>query len=84
MIDVVDAAAAARVYVHDFDAFETIDLKYTFNMELGDTNVVLSAGINNAADEKAPIVYDAANFSYDPKHHDPRGRMTYLGFKITL
>ena len=80
----VDAAAAARGFVQDIDAFETIDLKYTYNMELGDTNVVLSAGINNAADEKAPIVYDAANFSYDPKHHDPRGRMTYLGFKITL
>ena len=80
----VDAAAAAQGFVQDIDAFETIDLKYTYNMELGDTNVVLSAGINNAADEKAPIVYDAANFSYDPKHHDPRGRMTYLGFKITL
>ena len=80
----LDAAASARGFVQDIDAFETIDLKYTYNMELGDTNVVLSAGINNAADEKAPIVYDAANFSYDPKHHDPRGRMTYLGFKITL
>ena len=80
----LDAAAAAQGFVQDIDAFETIDLKYTYNMELGDTNVVLSAGINNAADEKAPIVYDAANFSYDPKHHDPRGRMTYLGFKITL
>ena len=39
-------------FVQDIDAFETIDLKYTYNMELGDTNVVLSAGINNAADEK--------------------------------
>ena len=52
-------------------------------MELGDTNVVLSAGINNTADEKAPIVYDAANFSYDPKHHDPRGQMVFLGIKVS-
>jgi iron complex outermembrane receptor protein len=80
----IPASAAAIGFVQDIDAFETIDLKYTYNMELGDTNVVLSAGINNAADEKAPIVYDAANFSYDPKHHDPRGRSTYIGFKITL
>ena len=33
------------------------------------------------ADEMAPLVYDAANFSYDPKHHDPRGRMVYRGYE---
>ena len=80
----VDAASAARGFTQDIDAFETIDLKYTYNLDLGDSNVVISAGINNATDEQAPIVYDAANFSYDPKHHDARGRMSYLGFKITL
>jgi iron complex outermembrane receptor protein len=46
--------------------------------------ITLSAGVNNATDEEAPQVYDAANFSYDAKHHDPRGVMSYLGFKITL
>ncbi len=24
------------------------------------------------------VVYDAANLSYDPKHHDPRGRVYYV------
>ena len=80
----VDPASAARGFTQDIDAFETIDLKYTYNFDLGSSNVVLSAGVNNAADEKAPMVYDAANFSYDPKHHDARGRMTYLGFKISM
>ena len=80
----VDRGSAARGFTQDIDAFETIDLKYTYNFDLGSSNVVLSAGVNNAADEKAPMVYDAANFSYDPKHHDARGRMTYLGFKISM
>jgi iron complex outermembrane receptor protein len=80
----VDPGSAARGFTQDIDAFETIDLKYTYNFDLGSSNVVLSAGVNNAADEKAPMVYDAANFSYDPKHHDARGRMTYLGFKISM
>ena len=26
--------------------------------------------------------YDAANFSYDPRQHDPRGRLTYIGLKL--
>jgi len=51
-------------------------------MSLNNSNVRLSAGIKNAFDEEAPLVYDAANFSYDPKHHDARGRMVYLGFKL--
>ena len=29
--------------------------------------------------KKHPQVYDAANFSYDPRQHDPRGRLTYIG-----
>ena len=43
----------------------------------------LSAGINNVMDEEVPTVWDAANWSYDSKHHDPRGRMVYLGFKLS-
>ena len=37
---------------------------------------------NNILDEDVPIVYDAANFSYDSKHHDPRGRLFYFGLKL--
>ena len=42
----------------------------------------LSLGIKNIFDEDAPQVYDAANFSYDPRQHDPRGRLTYVGLKL--
>ena len=80
----IPASAAAKGYTQDIDSFTTLDLKYTYDLELGDSMITLSAGVNNATDEEAPQVYDAANFSYDAKHHDPRGMMSYLGFKITL
>ena len=53
-------------------------------MSLNNSNVRLSAGIKNAFDEEVPQVYDAANWSYDPKHHDPRGRMVSVGLKLTM
>ena len=37
---------------------------------------------DHQAQRDGPIVYDAANFSYDPKHHDPRGRLFYFGLKL--
>ena len=79
----LDALATSRGFSQDIDSFTTLDLRYSYDMEVSNYNVKLSAGINNATDESAPIVYDAANFSYDAKHHDPRGQMVYVGIKIT-
>ena len=79
----LDAGAMAAGVTQDIDSFVTIDLKYSYDYEMNGNNVKLSLGINNALDEEAPIVWDAANFSYDPKHHDPRGKMVYLGIKIS-
>ena len=67
----------------DIGEFNTLDLRYNYNMELNDNNIQLSLGITNATDEAAPLVFDAANWAYDPKHHDVRGRMVYVGFKLT-
>ena len=40
--------------------------------------------MTNALDEEVPLVYDAANWSYDPKHHDPQLRMVYVGLKYSI
>ena len=79
----LDALATSRGFSQDVDSFTTLDLRYSYDMEVSGYDVKLSAGINNATDEAAPIVYDAANFSYDPKHHDPRGQMVFLGIKVS-
>ena len=77
------AAATAAGFGADIDSFTTVDVRYSYDLDMGGNDIKISAGINNVADEMAPLVYDAANFSYDPKHHDPRGRMVYLGIKVS-
>ena len=78
------AAATAAGFGADIDSFTTVDVRYSYDLDMCGNDIKISAGINNVADEMAPIVYDAANFSYDPKHHDPRGRMVYLGVKVSM
>jgi len=60
------------------DNWITVDLQYAYNLDLSASQAVLTMGVKNAFDEAPPVVYDAANLSYDPKHHDPRGRLYYL------
>jgi len=79
----IPATALAQGFTKDVDSFNTLDLKYTYSLDTSNHNVKLTVGLNNATDEEAPVVYDAANFSYDPKHHDPRGKMVYVGIKIS-
>ena len=50
----------------------------------GDATFVISLGGKNITDDEAPRVSDAANFSYDPKQHDPRGEMWYGRVKFAL
>ena len=73
---------AKGLYSQDIDSFTTVDLQYSYSMESED--LTWTAGLKNAFDEDVPLVFDDANFSYDPKHHDPRGRMFTLGVKYAL
>ena len=80
----LDPIAQSRGYTQDIDSFFTVDLKYSYNFEMNDNDLLLTLGMTNALDEEVPLVYDAANWSYDPKHHDPRGRMVYVGLKYSI
>lgn len=68
----------------DIDDWTTMDLNYAYNLEFSDSAAVISVGAKNVFDEEPPRVYDAANFSYDPKHHDPRGRIFYARVKYAF
>jgi iron complex outermembrane receptor protein len=76
--------ASAAGFDSNIDSWRTIDARYNFNFNVGDTQAVLTLGGKNLTDEEAPRVYDAANFSYDPKQHDPRGRIYYARVKFAL
>ncbi|MGS2718966.1 TonB-dependent receptor domain-containing protein [Paraglaciecola aestuariivivens] len=60
------------------DSYSPVDVQYRYNMELGEGAAEVTLGLINVFDQAPPEVYDAANFSYDPKHHDPRGRLFYI------
>jgi len=60
------------------ERFNPVDLQYRYNTEIGEGQAEVTLGVINVFDENPPEVYDAANFSYDPKHHDPRGRLIYI------
>ena len=79
----LDAIAKSRGFSQKIDSFFTVDLMDSYTIQMSDSELKLSLGVTNLFDEEVPLVYDAANWSYDPKHHDPRGRMVYVGFKLS-
>ena len=79
----LDTTAKSRGFSQNIDSFFTLDLMNAYIIEMNDTDLKLSVGVTNLLDEEVPQVYDASNFSYDAKHHDPRGRMVYIGFKLS-
>ncbi len=80
----LDPIAQSRGFTQDIDSFFSVDLKYSYNFEMNDNDLLLTLGMTNVFDEEVPLVYDAANWSYDAKHHDPRGRMVYVGLKYSI
>ena len=78
----LSSAAKAAGFDQKIDQWITFDLQYSYSFAVSGNDIRLSIGGNNILDEDVPIVYDAANFSYDPKHHDPRGRLFYFGLKL--
>lgn len=66
------------------DSFAPFDLQYQYALELTDATATLSVGAINLFDAQPPFVVDGANFSYDPKHHDPRGRIFYVKGSYTF
>lgn len=71
-------------FSQNIDSWLTMDLQYTYTFKFGDTDAILTLGGKNITDEEAPAVYDAVNFSYDPKHHDPRGQIWYGRIKLAF
>ena len=62
--------------VHDFS------IKKSFQLSTGELEVGL--GVINAFDKKAPLLYDAPDFSFDTRVHDPRGRLINITAEFNL
>jgi hypothetical protein len=57
-------------------------MKKSFQLALGEMKIGL--GIINAFDKKAPLLYDAPDFSFDTRVHDPRGRLINITAEFNL
>ena len=66
------------------DSFTPVELQYRFVTAIQEGEAAFSVGVQNLFDSAAPVVADGANFSYDPKHHDPRGRIFYAKASYTF
>ncbi len=83
--NVPTAIAAGMGFDQNIDSHFTVDLQYSYSFDFNsEDDLRLTLGVKNAFDEEVPQVYDGSNWSYDPKHHDPRGRMFSVGLKLTM
>ena len=64
------------------DAFSTIDLQYRMPVPLVGEGSMLTMGIKNLFDAEPPKVNTDSGF--DPTSHDPRGRIFYLRYALTV
>ena len=79
----LDAIAQSRGFTNDVDSFFTVDLKYSYNFEMNDNDLLLTLGMTNAFDEEVPLFMTLLT-GVMIKHHDPRGRMVYVGLKYSI
>lgn len=68
------------------DSFTTIDAQYSTTFSVTDTtDTTITLGINNITDEEPPRVFNGfGNLSYDPKQHNPLGRVFYARAKVAF
>ena len=67
-------------YENKIDSFLVHDLSLRKILKVSSGELKLNLALINILDESAPRLYDAPDFSFDTRVHDPRGRM--LGVNI--
>ena len=77
-------AAPPAGYSKDIDSHLTLDAQYNYQLTMAAVDTQITMGVLNLTDEEPPLVWDAANFSYDSRQHDARGRMAYVRLKFAF
>ena len=80
----IPAAAQSLGYNNQVKAFLVHDFSVTTSINLSQGALEIGLGIMNILDKKAPLLYDAPDFSFDTRVHDPRGRLLNLTLEYTL
>ena len=62
-------------YKNKVDSFFVLDFSVLKNIKLNQSDLDVKLAILNLLDKLAPRLYDAPDFSFDTRVHDPRGRI---------
>ncbi len=67
-------------------SFTTADAQYSYHFSLSETfDLTTTVGIKNLTDRQPPRVFNGfGNLSYDPKQHNPLGRVYYLNANVAF
>ena len=77
---VIPEASLANGYTNKVGSFLVFDIAAVRLIEFKDQQLTLGISLINAFDESAPLLYNAPDFSFDTRLHDPRGRL--LNFSL--
>jgi hypothetical protein len=71
-------------YTNFVKSFLVHDFSITKSFQLSVGELEMGLGIMNAFDKSAPLLYDAPDFSFDTRVHDPRGRLINISAELNF
>ncbi len=74
----IPASAKMLGYTNHIKSFLVHDFSITRSIQLSFGDLEIALGVMNAFNKEAPLLYDAPDFSFDTRVHDPRGRLINL------
>ncbi len=80
----ITGLGASLGYENKVDSFLVFDISARKSIDLDEGNISFGIAIINALDESAPRLYDAPDFSFDTRVHDPRGRLVNLNLEYNF
>ena len=77
----INNLGTAYGYDNSVDSFLTNDLSIKKLVRTNKGEIDIKLSVINVFDEAAPRLYDAPDFSFDTRVHDPRGRIIGISFE---
>ncbi|MDA9916322.1 TonB-dependent receptor [Gammaproteobacteria bacterium] len=80
----IPSSAASLGYTNQIKSLLVHDFSITKTFQSPRGAIEVGLGVMNAFDKKAPLLYDAPDFSFDTRVHDPRGRLINFSVELNL
>jgi iron complex outermembrane recepter protein len=80
----IPLSAVSLGYTNQIKSLLVHDFSITKSFQLSEGTLDIGLGVMNAFDKKAPLLYDAPDFSFDTRVHDPRGRLINFTAELNL